>query len=221
MDKVNSPVGWWLRAISWVPDDGAVVQPSQNAVEVADSSFGDRVQVLGLRGVRHAADGVGGMLGWRPMAWTPSTRFGSTRLAAGGPNRPVSGCRAETARTRGPPSGTGNRRSDCFRDLWLLRRWNPCIDSETSSGSRIGACEHRYRRHAWILIVFLLFCNLRCNYSETITSPAAAQCVLPRSLVGSHQSSPGHVRSSRAGPNGLLLVSCGECCSSRARRALH
>ena len=29
MDKVNSPVGWWLRAISWVPDDGAVVQPGQ------------------------------------------------------------------------------------------------------------------------------------------------------------------------------------------------
>ena len=64
MDKVNSPVGWWLRA--WVPDDGAVVQPSQNAVEPADFSFGDRVQVLGLRGVRHAADGVGGMLGLAP-----------------------------------------------------------------------------------------------------------------------------------------------------------
>jgi hypothetical protein len=117
------------------------------------------VQVLGLRGVRHAADGVGGMLGLAPSAWTPSTRFGSTRLAAGGPNRPVSGCRAETAKTRGPLSGTGKRWSDCFRDLWLLRRWNPCIDSETFSGSRIGACEHRHRRHAWIRIVFLLFCN--------------------------------------------------------------
>lgn len=66
MDKVNSPVGSWLRAISWVPNYGAVVQPSQNAVEPADSSFGDRVQVLGLRGVRHAADGVGGMLGLAP-----------------------------------------------------------------------------------------------------------------------------------------------------------
>ncbi len=66
MDKVNSPVRWWLRAISQVPDDGAVVQPSQNAVEPADFSFGDRVQVLGLRGVRHAADGVGGMLGLAP-----------------------------------------------------------------------------------------------------------------------------------------------------------
>jgi hypothetical protein len=43
-------------------DDGAVVQPSQNAVEPADTSFGDRVQV-GLPGVRHTADGVGGMLG--------------------------------------------------------------------------------------------------------------------------------------------------------------
>ena len=63
MDKVNSPVGWWLRAISWVPDDGAVVQPSQNAVEPADFSLGDRVHVLGLRGVRHTADGVGRMLG--------------------------------------------------------------------------------------------------------------------------------------------------------------
>ena len=66
MDKVNSPVGWWLRAISWVPNYGAVVQPSQNAVEPADSSFGDRVQVLGLQGVRHAADGVGGILGLAP-----------------------------------------------------------------------------------------------------------------------------------------------------------
>ena len=63
MDKVNSPAAWWLRAISQIPDDGAVVQPSQNAVEPADFSFGDRVQVLGLRGVRHTADGVGGMVG--------------------------------------------------------------------------------------------------------------------------------------------------------------
>jgi hypothetical protein len=50
----------------WIPDDGAVVQPSQNAVELADVSFGDRVQVLGLRGVRHAANGVGAMLGLAP-----------------------------------------------------------------------------------------------------------------------------------------------------------
>ena len=34
-----------------------------NAVEQADFSICDRVQVLDLRGVRHAADGVGGMLG--------------------------------------------------------------------------------------------------------------------------------------------------------------
>jgi hypothetical protein len=40
-------------------------------------------------------------------------------------------------------------------------------------------------------------------------------------LVGSHQSSPGHLRASTAALNGLLLVSRGECCSSRARRALH
>ena len=66
MDKANSPVEWWLRAISWVPGDGAVVQPSQNAVEPADFSFGGRVQVLGLPGVRHAADGVGRMLGLAP-----------------------------------------------------------------------------------------------------------------------------------------------------------
>jgi hypothetical protein len=57
MDKVNSPVGWWLRAISWVPDDGALVQPSQNAVEPADFSFGDRVQVLGPRGAGQAVAG--------------------------------------------------------------------------------------------------------------------------------------------------------------------
>jgi hypothetical protein len=85
VDKVNSPVGWWLRAISWIPNYGAVVQPSQNAVEPADSSFGDRVQVLGLRGVRHAADGVGGMLGLAPNGMDTPMRFGSTRLAAGGP----------------------------------------------------------------------------------------------------------------------------------------
>jgi hypothetical protein len=50
-------------AISWAPDDRAVAQPSQNAVKASDFSFGDRVQVLGLRGVPHTADGVGGMLG--------------------------------------------------------------------------------------------------------------------------------------------------------------
>jgi hypothetical protein len=33
MAKVNSPAAWWLRAISQIPDDGAVVQPSQNAVQ--------------------------------------------------------------------------------------------------------------------------------------------------------------------------------------------
>jgi hypothetical protein len=32
----------------------------------ADFSFGGRAQVLGLRGVRHAADGVGGTLGLAP-----------------------------------------------------------------------------------------------------------------------------------------------------------
>jgi hypothetical protein len=62
MDKVNSPAAWWLRAISRIPDDGAVVQPSQNAVQPG-FTFGDRVRVLGHRGVRQAADGVGGMLG--------------------------------------------------------------------------------------------------------------------------------------------------------------
>jgi hypothetical protein len=97
MDKVNSPVGWWLRAILWVPDDGAVVQPSQNAVEPADFSFGDRVQVLGLRGVRHAAEGVGGMLGLAPN--------GRDTLDAGSPRRRClrrTGKRAQAATARLP-----------------------------------------------------------------------------------------------------------------------
>lgn len=46
-----------------------MMEPSSSPARTLSSqdfSFGDRVQVLGLRGVRHAADGVGGMLGLAP-----------------------------------------------------------------------------------------------------------------------------------------------------------
>jgi hypothetical protein len=59
-------------------NDGALVQPSQRAVEPVDFSFRGRVQVLGLRGVRHAADGVGRMLGLPPR-WPGHPRCGSPR----------------------------------------------------------------------------------------------------------------------------------------------
>jgi hypothetical protein len=36
MDKVNSPVGWCFVQSRGFQNDGAVVQPSQNAVEPAD-----------------------------------------------------------------------------------------------------------------------------------------------------------------------------------------
>jgi hypothetical protein len=71
MDKVNSPVGWWLRAISWVPDDGAVVQPSQNAVEPADSSFSDacRYSVYEAYATRQTASAECWV--WRPAPGHP------------------------------------------------------------------------------------------------------------------------------------------------------
>jgi hypothetical protein len=40
--------------------------PTRTLSSQADFSFGGRVRVLGQRGVRHAADGVGGMLGLAP-----------------------------------------------------------------------------------------------------------------------------------------------------------
>jgi hypothetical protein len=45
--------------VSRFQNDGAVVQPSQNAVEPADFSFGDRVQVVGLQGVQTVIDTAG------------------------------------------------------------------------------------------------------------------------------------------------------------------
>jgi hypothetical protein len=47
-------------------NDGAVVQPNQNAVEPSGFQLRRPRAGLGQRGVRHAVDGVGGMLGLAP-----------------------------------------------------------------------------------------------------------------------------------------------------------
>jgi hypothetical protein len=79
MDKVNSPVRWWLRAISWVPDDGAVVQPSRtpSSQRISASVTACRYSVYEAYATRQTASAE--CSAWRPMARAPSIRFASTR----------------------------------------------------------------------------------------------------------------------------------------------
>ena len=158
MDKVNSPVGWWLRAISWVPGDGAVVQPSQNAVEPADFSFGGRVRVLGLPGVHHAADGVGRMLGLAPngldtldaVRLDDAVRRRTLYRGLGSPATALLGTVTSTC-------GNGGSPPPC-RGLFDARepsrgpsggRWRPLsLRSSRSTGRSAARCQTaRQRRH--------------------------------------------------------------------------
>jgi hypothetical protein len=66
MDKVNLGSGGGFvqsRGLQMLEPSSS---PARTLSSQADFSLGDRVQVLGQRGVRHAASGVGGMLGLAP-----------------------------------------------------------------------------------------------------------------------------------------------------------
>jgi hypothetical protein len=76
-----------------------MMEPSSSPARTLSSqdfSFGDRVRVLGLRGVRQAADGVGGMLGLASsgLGTLDTVRFdeaGRRRTLLRAPDNSVSG----------------------------------------------------------------------------------------------------------------------------------
>jgi hypothetical protein len=85
MNKVNSPVGWRLlqyRGPQMIePSPSPARTLSKHRISASVTAY--RYSVYEAYLTRQTASAE--CSAWRPMAWTPSMRFASTRLAAGGP----------------------------------------------------------------------------------------------------------------------------------------